>query len=66
MSSQVVFSGEYRHSCEGRNPDNSATSILDARLRGHDEENTPIPDMFLFDNVKKINDSDVANETVAD
>ena len=30
-----------RHSCEGRNSENSLLSGMDARPRGHDEKNTP-------------------------
>jgi hypothetical protein len=42
MSSRGVFCDTGRHSCEGRNPDNSVLSKLDARLRGMTNK-TPRP-----------------------
>jgi len=42
MSSRGVYCDIDRHSCEGRNPENSVLSRLDARLREHDEKITPI------------------------
>jgi len=38
------------HSCEGRNPENSLAAGLDARIRGHDEKNTPT--LHLFKTIK--------------
>ncbi|CAB1055365.1 hypothetical protein D1BOALGB6SA_98, partial [Olavius sp. associated proteobacterium Delta 1] len=35
-----VYCDVNRHSCEGRNPENPVLLRLDARLRGHDEQNT--------------------------
>jgi sec-independent protein translocase protein TatA len=45
MSSRGVYCDIDRHSCEGRNPENSVPSRLDARFRGHDEKNTPTPQL---------------------
>ena len=42
MSSRGVFCDTGRHSCEGRNPENSVPSKLDARLRGMTNK-TPRP-----------------------
>ncbi len=45
MSNRGVYCDINRHSCEGRNPENPVPSRLDARLRGHDEKNTPTPQL---------------------
>ena len=37
LSSRGDYFNINRHSCEGRNPENSLSSRLDARLRWHDE-----------------------------
>ena len=34
-----------RHSCESRNPAKLSPVDLDARFRGHDEKNTPTPQL---------------------
>jgi len=41
MSSRKVYWEIVCHSCGGRNPVNFLAAGLDARLRGHDEKNTP-------------------------
>ena len=41
----MVYCDIGRHSSEGMNPENSVPSRLDARLRGHDVKNTPIPEL---------------------
>jgi hypothetical protein len=46
LSGRGVYCDLGRHSCEGRNPENSVPSRLDARLRGHDEKNTLPPQLF--------------------
>jgi hypothetical protein len=48
MSSRGVYRDIARHSCESRNPENVLPSGLDARLRGHDEKNTPIPQLIAI------------------
>jgi len=46
MSSRGAYYIIKRHSCEGRNPENSVTRSLDARLRGHDGESTLPPHFY--------------------
>jgi hypothetical protein len=48
MSRRRVFCDTDRPSCEGRNPETSVPSKLDARLRGHDELNTLTPQLSVF------------------
>jgi hypothetical protein len=50
MSSRGVYCDMVCHSYEGRNPESSLVAGQDTRLDGHDEKNTPIPQV---DSIKK-------------